>query len=111
MPVNPAIYISPELEELRQLVAGARAQLAELETDYTKEKSRVDSVQAVLFRLLREHYQKRDQLRLTVDYRQKFLNLLTRGDQQEAKQAEENYERAKTQTDKDYEELAAKRSG
>jgi DNA polymerase-3 subunit epsilon len=78
----------------------------ELETDYTKEKSRVDAVQAVLFRHLREYYQKRDQLRLTVDYRQKFLHLLTRGDQQEAKQAEENYERAKTQTDKDYEELS-----
>jgi DNA polymerase-3 subunit epsilon len=56
----PIIYASPELEELRQLVAGARAQLAELEVEYTKEKSRVDAVQAVLFRLLREHYQKRD---------------------------------------------------
>ena len=104
---SPTIYIAPELEELRQHVASARAQLAELETDYTKEKSRVDAVQAVLFRHLREYYQKRDQLRLTVDYRQKFLNLLTRGDQQEAKQAEENYEQAKAQTDKDYEELAA----
>src|ERR1035437_8165637 len=100
---NPVIYISPELEQLRQLVAGARAQLADLETDYTKDKSRVDAVQAVLFRLLREHYQKRDKLRLTVDYRQKFLDSLTRGDRQEAKQAEMNFEQAKTQADKDYE--------
>jgi DNA polymerase-3 subunit epsilon len=98
---------SPELEQLRQLVAGARAQLAELETDYTKVKSRVDAVQAVLFGHLREHYQKRDQLRLMVDYRQKFLKSLTRGNSEEAKQAEEKFEQAKTKTDKDYEELAA----
>jgi hypothetical protein len=104
---TPIIYASPELEQLRQLVAGARAQLAELETDYTKEKSRVDAVQAVLFRQLREHYQKRDRLRLTVDYRRKFLDSLTRGDSDAAKQAKENFEQAKTQSDKDYEELSA----
>jgi hypothetical protein len=74
---TPIIYTSPELEELRQLVMGARAQLAELETDFTREKSRVDAVQAVLFRLLREHYQKRDRLRLVIDYRQKFLKSLS----------------------------------
>jgi DNA polymerase-3 subunit epsilon len=104
---SPIIYISPELEQLRQLVAGARAQLAELETDYTKEKSRVDAVQAVLFRRLREHYQKRDGLRLTVDYRRKFLDSLTRGDRQEGMDAAKDYEQAKTQSDKDYEELSA----
>jgi len=104
---NPIVYISPELEQLRQLVAGARAQLAELETDYTKEKSRVDAVQAVLFRHLREHYQKRDRLRLVVDYRRKFLDSLTRGDSEAAKQAEQYYEQAKTQSDKDYEEMVA----
>jgi DNA polymerase-3 subunit epsilon len=103
---NPILYVSPELEQLRQLVAGARAQLAELETDYTKEKSRVDAVQAGLFRQLREHYQKRDRLRLTVDYRRKFLDSLTHGDRQEGMKAAEHYERAQTQTDKDYEELA-----
>jgi DNA polymerase-3 subunit epsilon len=104
---NPVVYVGPELEQLRQLVAGARAQLAELETDFTKEKSRVDAVQAVLFRRLREHYQKRDGLRLTVDYRRKFLDSLTHGDRQEGMKAAEEFERAQTQTDKDYEELAA----
>jgi DNA polymerase-3 subunit epsilon len=107
MKTTPIIYVSPELEQLRQLVAGARAQLAELETDYTKEKSRVDAVQAVLFRRLRGHYQKRDGLRLTVDYRRKFLDSLTRGDRQEGMDAAKDYEQAKTQSDKDYEELSA----
>jgi DNA polymerase-3 subunit epsilon len=95
------------LEQLRQLVAGARAQLAELETDYTKEKSRIDAVQAVLFRHLREHYQKRDRLRLVVDYRRKFLDSLTRNDSEAAKQAEQNFKQARASSDKDYEELAA----
>ena len=104
---TPIIYISPELEELRQLVAGARSQLAELEVEFAKEKSRVDTVQATVFRLLREHYQKRDRLQLTIDYRQKFLAALKRGDEKEVEQAEENFEQAKTQSDKDYEELAA----
>jgi hypothetical protein len=103
----PAIYASPELEELRQVVAGARARLAELEVEYTKEKSRVDVVQAVLFRLLRGHYQKRDRLRIVVDYRRKVLDSLTRGNAEEAKQAEKNFEQAKTQTETDYEGLAA----
>src|SRR6266550_134151 len=101
------IYINPELEQLRQLVAAARARLAELEVDFTKEKSRVDVMQAVLFRQLREHYQKRDRLRLIVDYRRKFLDSLVRGGEEEAKQAETHYEQAKAQTDKDYEETAA----
>jgi hypothetical protein len=73
------IYVNPELEELRQLVAGARARLAELEVDYAKEKSRVDAMQAALFRRLREHYQKRDRLRLILDYRKKYLDSLVRG--------------------------------
>jgi hypothetical protein len=104
---TPIIYTSPELEQLRQLVAGARAQLAELETDYTKEKSRVDAVQAVLFRRLREHYQKRDRLRLAVEYRQKFLDSFVRDSTEEAEQSERDLEQAKARLDEDYEELAA----
>jgi DNA polymerase III epsilon subunit-like protein len=105
------IYVNPELAELRQLVASERARLAELETDYTKEKSRVDAMQAILFRRLCEHYQKRDRLRLVVDFRKKYLDSLVRGGDEEAKQAEENYQRAKAQTDKDYQETAAEVAG
>jgi hypothetical protein len=101
------MYTSPELEQLRQLVAGARAQLAELETDYTREKSRVDAVQAVLFRHLREHYQKRDRLRLAVEYRQKFLDSFIRDSTDEVEQAEQDFEQAKARLDEDYAELSA----
>jgi len=105
------LYVNPELAQLRQLVAGERARLAELETDYTREKSRVDAMQAILFRRLRDYYQKRDRLRLVVDYRKKYLDSLVRGGDEEAKQDEENYKQAKTQTDKDYEETAASVAG
>ena len=101
------VYVNPELEQLRQLVAGARARLAELESSYTREKSRVDAMQAVLFRRLREHYQKRDRLRLIVDYRKKYLDSLVRGGDEEARQAEENYAKARAQSEKDYQETAA----
>ena len=104
---TPIIYVSPELEQLRQLVADARAQLAELETDFTKEKSRVTAVQAALFRLLRGHYQKRDRLRLAVEYRQKFLDSFVRDDPDEVEQAEKDLHEAKAQLDEDYEKLAA----
>jgi uncharacterized protein with HEPN domain len=40
---TPIIYASPELEQLRQLVAGARAQLAELETDVDPKRVWTDS--------------------------------------------------------------------
>lgn len=97
----------PELEQLHQLVAGVRAQLAELETDYTREKSRVDAVQAELFRHLRGHYQKRDRLRLAIEYRQKFLDSFVRDDTDEVEQAEKDFAEAKAHLDEDYEELAA----
>ena len=105
--IGLVIYINPELVQLRHLLAVARARLAELEASFTKEKSRVDVMQAVLFRQLREFYQKRDRLRLIVDYRRKFLDSLVRGGEEEGKKAETNYEHAKAQTDKDYEETAA----
>ena len=47
-----------------------------------------------IFRQLREHYQKRHRLRLIVDYRKKFLDSLVRGGDEEANQAEANYEQA-----------------
>ena len=101
------IHVNPELEQLRQLVAGARARLAELEVSFTKEKSRVDAMQAILFRRLREHYQRCDRLRLIVDYRKRYLDSLVGGGEEEAKQAEASYEKAKAQSDKQYEEATA----
>jgi DNA polymerase-3 subunit epsilon len=93
-------------EEWQQLVTDARAQLAAAEADFTREKSRVEAVQAGLFRQLRGQYQKRDRLRLAVDYRQKFLDSFIRDCPEEAEQAEKDLPAAKAQLDQDYEAMA-----
>jgi len=96
-----------EIEELRQFVTEARSQLAEAEAEFTREKSRVTAVHAGLFRQLRGHYQKRDRLRLAVDYRQKFLDSFVRDSVDEVEQAEKELQQAKAQLDEEYEKMAA----
>jgi hypothetical protein len=95
------------LKKLRRLVTDAHAQLVQLETEYGAEKSRLNAVQAALFRQLREHFHKRDRLQLAVDFRQKFLDSFVRDDTDEVEQAEKEFEEAKLQLEKDYEKLAA----
>ena len=100
------VFVSPELEELRQLVEGAREHLARLEVEYTREKSNLDALSATLFRQLRSHYEKRDRLRLVVDYRRKYLDSLLRGSDDEAEWLEGDYEKARDQTEQDYQQTA-----
>ncbi len=98
---------NPQLAEFRQSVSDSRSQLAEVESDYTREKSRIEVVHAGLFQRLREHYQKRDRLRLAVDYRQNFLDSFVRDEPDEVEQAEMDLQQARTQLDQDYEKMAA----
>lgn len=107
-PVKPGVivYVSPELEELRQLVVGAQAHLAGLEEEYTREKSKLNALNATLFRRLREQYEKRDRLRLVVDYRRKYLDSLLRGSDDEAERLEGDYEKARTQAEQEYQQAA-----
>jgi DNA polymerase-3 subunit epsilon len=106
-PAGIAIYVNPEVEKLRELVAAARARLADIETTYTKEKARVDALQATLFQYLRAHYEKRERLRLVIEYRKKFLESLIRGGDEEAEAQEEAYEQARRRSEKDYAETEA----
>jgi hypothetical protein len=100
------LYVNPQLEQLRQLVSSSRAQLADLQARHTKEKARTDAVQAILFHRLREFYQKRDRLRLVVDFRRRYLDSLLGRLNQNVNQLEEDFARAKSQTNRDYEETA-----
>jgi len=101
------IYVNPHMEQLRRLVAAARARLAELEADYTRERSRVDAMHAALFRQLREHYQRRDRFRLIVDYRRRYLDALLRSGEDDAKQSAQGYEEARARVEREYEETSA----
>jgi hypothetical protein len=97
----------PEMAQSRQLVAGARSRLAELEVEFAREKARIEAAQAALFRQLRGHNQKRDRLRLAVHYRQEFLDSFVRDSTDEAEKSERDLAQAKARLDKDYETLAA----
>jgi DNA polymerase-3 subunit epsilon len=88
-------------------VANARARLADLQSNYTKEKSRVEALRAMLFLRLRRYYEKRDKLQLIVWYRRQYLEALLRGDVDGLKKTEETYKDSISQTAKDYEETAS----
>jgi DNA polymerase-3 subunit epsilon len=88
------VYEHPELPRLRVLVDAARARLAELEAACTIDKARVDSLQADLFRRLRKWHQERDRLRLVVNDRQQFLEVLLRQGEEEAEEVEQAGENA-----------------
>jgi hypothetical protein len=103
----PIIHRNPKLAQLRRLVTAVRSRLAKLEAEFTREKSRLDAVQAALCQRLRERNQKRDRLRLAVHFRQKFLDSFVRDNTDEVEQAESDLRQAKAQLDKDYEALAA----
>ncbi len=97
-------YRDAEWERRKQLIAAARERLAELESDYARERHAVEVTQAQLFSLLRERYQARDRLRLIIEYRQLFLDTLLRKGEEEAAQVSEDFANAKQQNDADYEE-------
>jgi DNA polymerase III epsilon subunit-like protein len=95
-------YFDAQIERLRHLIAAARVRLAEVESDYTRDRSAISVTQAALFNLVREFYQKRDRLRLLVNYRRKFLKVLLAAGEQEAEDITDEYVRAKAHSDADY---------
>jgi hypothetical protein len=88
------------------MLAAARSRLAEIEIDYTRDHCAVEATQAKLFNLVREHYQRRDRLRLLVDHRRKSLNVLISSGEEEAEQTETDYQKAKAQSDANYDGAA-----
>lgn len=100
------IYSHPELTALTRLIGEARARLAELEAEFTRERYAVDTVQARLFELLRPVYQRRDQLRLVIRYRRRYLDVLMQQGEEEAAQTTEQYQEARRETEQEYEQAA-----
>lgn len=101
------LFRDPELETLRRLIASARERLADLEAEYTQEHHGVEVVQFELFTLLRPHYERRDALRLKVQYRRKYLDTLLVEGEEEAEAVEEEFEDAQAETEREYEQAAA----
>jgi DNA polymerase III epsilon subunit-like protein len=100
------VYVHPEIGVLRGMVDAARSRLAEIEADYTRDRSAVEATQAKLFNRVREHYQRRDRLRLLVDHRRGYLKVLMASGDEEAAQVETNYQKARAQSDANYDDAA-----
>ena len=100
------IYQNPEAEQLQKLVESAQARLAEVETAFSVEKRKVDALRAKLFAKLREHYERRDRLRLVVRYRKTFIETLMHGGEEEAAEVREQFQHADAETRREYESTA-----
>ncbi|MCF8005260.1 MAG: J domain-containing protein [Chromatiaceae bacterium] len=107
--VGPALvhYRNPERERLQQVIAAARERLADLTAEYTQEHQAVEVVRASLFERLRDHYERRDHLRLKIEYRRRYLDTLLTEGEEEAEAVRPEYEQAREETTREYEEAAA----
>jgi hypothetical protein len=100
------VFVKPEGDALKALIASARVRLADLEARYTQERHEVDVTQARLFGLLRPHYQQRDRLRLVVSYRRQYLDALLYDGEDAAEAVARQCEEAWHQSDAEYEQVA-----
>jgi len=100
--IQIVVYVHPDLHRLRELIAAARARLADIEAAYTTEKAKIDSLQAKLFGRLRHHYEARDRLQLIVSYRKTYLDALLRQGEEAASQVEEEFHGADARTKEEY---------
>lgn len=100
------LYSSPEAVVLKRLIDAARARLVDLEVELTQERYALDTVQAQLFVLLRPVYERRDQLALLVRYRRRYLDTLFQEGEEEAAKTAEQYQEARNESDREYDEAA-----
>ncbi len=101
------LYSNPELQQLKALVEAARLRLAELEAGFTVEKAKADAIKARLFARLRDYFQRRDRLRLVVDFRRKYLESLVLQGDEDTTQVEQDFRQASEQSEREYAETAA----
>ena len=105
------VFQQPEMELYQRLVEASRNRLAELELEYGIEKSKVDSVRSKLFAALRATYQKRDRLRVLVNYRKAFIDRLLAEGEEAAEATADEYANEKAEKDREYDSTAAALEG
>lgn len=96
------LFVDHSRERLKELIGYSRARLAELEAEFTDEKSSVDAINAALFRLVRAEYQRRDNLKLIVNYRRLFRDTLISRGEDVAEQVSAEYKDAQDASDREY---------
>jgi DNA polymerase III epsilon subunit-like protein len=98
------IFHNLQLEELRHLVTAARERLADLEVIYARESNAVAVTQAELFSLLKHAYLRRDNLRLVVSFRRRYIESLAIQGESEAERIQQEFWRARLETEEEYRE-------
>mgnify|MGYP001230544820 CR=1 FL=1 len=71
-----SVWKDPEVTKLKKLIRHARERLAIIEADLQIAKSHIGRVQDLIFKSLKELYEKREILTLRINYRSKYLNFL-----------------------------------
>lgn len=105
-PPGLQIYVSAETKEIQALIAAAREELAELDSAYTEEHQAVGAIRSKLFVLLRPAYEKRDALKIKIEYRRRFIDALLKNDQQAAETISEEEKRASDANRQSYDQAA-----
>lgn len=108
--VAVSLYQDPDLVNLRQQIAQAREQLADLEVAYTEEHKAVEVIRSKLFLRLRPLYEQRDALLLKIEYRQRYLDALLLEGQEAAEAVEQEHAQAQEQNEREYEEAGREAS-
>ena len=96
-----------ELRNLQLLVEAARARLAEVETSLGVDVRKVDALRAKLFSKLRLHYERRERLRLLVQYRKRFIEKFAQAGKAQADEVSEEFQQADADSKREYESTAA----
>jgi DNA polymerase-3 subunit epsilon len=99
------LFHSVELDEIRFLVTAARERLADLEVIYARECNSIAVSQSRLFSLLKESYNRRDQLRLKVLYRRRYLESISSNDDN-LDEIRETYQKEKRRSEQEYDEAS-----
>ena len=77
---GPNLNTSQNSVLLEEAIEALRDRLAELQSEYISESANVAFIRSEIFLLTRDHYERRDRLKLIVDYRERFLqDLLQQG--------------------------------
>ena len=96
------VYSDPGAEKLNDVIDGLRKRLAEVNAEYSLMRMRINYAQSQLFRRLRNLYERRDELRLQIKYRQKYIETLAREGDEEAKRIAEEFEKQRQRQKEDY---------
>lgn len=97
-------YVDLKAEEYEQLIAFARARLADLSTEYIELNRKIDVHNSALFDLVKDHYRERDRIALVIEYRQQFLDKLMSEGEDEAEEIIKEYRRAQEEQEQEFEE-------